>query len=87
MRALSFWDQLYFNYLPMIIELLTANPTSRFQSSSPSEGCVIPPAHRTLASRSLPASASLPRRSLLSKLFIDSRKDFSGGGDQGQHVQ
>lgn len=26
MRDLSFWDHLYFNYLPMIIELLAANP-------------------------------------------------------------
>lgn len=34
---------------------------SRFQSSSPSEGCVIPPAQRDLAARSLRASVSLPR--------------------------
>lgn len=26
MRDLSFWDELYFNYLQMIIELLAANP-------------------------------------------------------------
>lgn len=57
MRALSFWDQLYFNYLPMIIELLTANPTSRFQSSSPSEGCV--PARSQDAGISLPACVCL----------------------------
>lgn len=34
---------------------------SPFQSFSPSEGCVIPPAQRDLAARSLRASVSLPR--------------------------